>query len=66
MAKNNHSHFIRIHFLNGFPALIFLLILLLNGCEPQMERPNLIFVFGDQWRAKALVYAGNNQVKTIQ
>ncbi len=27
-------------------------------------RPNLVFVFGDQWRAQATGYAGNSQVKT--
>jgi arylsulfatase A-like enzyme len=29
-----------------------------------MDRPNVIFVFGDQWRAQAVGYAGNPQVRT--
>ena len=45
-------------------VLFILLLFLLNGCEPQLEQPNVIFVFGDQWRAEALGYAGNSQVKT--
>ena len=29
-----------------------------------MPQPNVIFVFGDQWRAQAVGYAGNAQVRT--
>jgi arylsulfatase A-like enzyme len=29
-----------------------------------MTRPNIVFVFGDQWRAQAVGYAGNPQVHT--
>jgi len=29
-----------------------------------MKRPNVIFVFGDQWRAQATGYAGDSNVKT--
>jgi arylsulfatase A-like enzyme len=29
-----------------------------------MSQPNVIFVFGDQWRAQALGYAGNSVVQT--
>lgn len=29
-----------------------------------MKQPNVIFVFGDQWRAQATGYAGNPQVQT--
>ncbi|MFI4912392.1 MAG: sulfatase [Sedimentisphaeraceae bacterium JB056] len=29
-----------------------------------MKKPNVIFVFADQWRAQATGYAGNNVVKT--
>lgn len=29
-----------------------------------MKRPNLLFVFGDQWRASAFGYAGNSDVRT--
>ena len=64
MVENKHRHFFGIRYINGFPSLIFILVLLLNGCESQLEQPNVIFVFGDQWRAEALGYAGNSQVKT--
>ena len=29
-----------------------------------MKKPNIVFVFGDQWRAQATGYAGNPTVKT--
>ncbi|MHC4887664.1 MAG: sulfatase-like hydrolase/transferase, partial [Planctomycetota bacterium] len=29
-----------------------------------MKNPNIVFVFGDQWRAQALGYAGNSVVQT--
>src|SRR5690349_18888307 len=29
-----------------------------------MSRPNVLFIFGDQWRTQALGYAGNPDVKT--
>ena len=29
-----------------------------------MKQPNIIFVFGDQWRAQAFGYAGDPNVKT--
>jgi len=32
--------------------------------EVSSDKPNLIFVFADQWRAEAAGYAGNTQVKT--
>mgnify|MGYP001123020116 CR=1 FL=1 len=31
---------------------------------PVRKRPNLVFVFADQWRAEATGYAGNRQVRT--
>ncbi len=46
-------------------SVLFILgCLLLNACQNPLEKPNVIFVFGDQWRAEALGYAGNKQVKT--
>lgn len=33
------------------------------GCQPE-KRPNVVFVFADQWRAQDVGYAGNEQVKT--
>jgi len=40
-----------------------------NGLSPvwarqRGDRPNVVFVFGDQWRAEATGYAGNPDVKT--
>jgi len=36
-----------------------------SGCsEKQLPKPNIIFVFADQWRAQDIGYNGNNQVKT--
>lgn len=32
--------------------------------EPLPKRPNLVYVFADQWRAEATGYAGNPDVKT--
>ena len=39
-------------------------LLQLSSCQPHQEKPNLIFVFADQWRAEAVGYAGNKQVMT--
>jgi len=45
-------------------------ILLAPGCSGAKQRntrkakPNLVFVFADQWRAQAMGYAGNKDVKT--
>lgn len=45
-------------------------ILLGSGCAGAQRRnvrrpkPNLVFVFADQWRAQAMGYAGNKDVKT--
>ena len=38
-----------------------------SGCKIKTDpapKPNVIFVFADQWRAQALGYMGNSQVKT--
>ena len=32
--------------------------------KPAGQRPNLVFIFADQWRAEATGYAGNEDVKT--
>jgi len=34
------------------------------SCTTKEEKPNVVFVFADQWRAQDLGYAGNQQVKT--
>ena len=39
--------------------------LLINGCKQnEQTKPNVIFVFADQWRAQDVGYNGNNVVKT--
>ena len=35
-----------------------------KAAEPQRQRPNIVFVFGDQWRASATGYDGDPNVKT--
>jgi len=35
-----------------------------SGKERISRRPNLVFIFADQWRAQAAGYAGNAQVRT--
>jgi arylsulfatase A-like enzyme len=35
-----------------------------SGKELVSQRPNLVFIFADQWRAQAAGYAGNPQVRT--
>jgi len=35
-----------------------------SGKESVSQRPNLVFIFADQWRAQAAGYAGNPQVMT--
>ncbi|GLR19511.1 sulfatase family protein [Portibacter lacus] len=43
--------------------LIFLLILTVS-CTKEDKKPNIVFVFADQWRAQSLGYAGNPDVLT--
>jgi arylsulfatase A-like enzyme len=35
-----------------------------SGAKDISRRPNLVFIFADQWRAQATGYAGNAQVRT--
>lgn len=44
---------------------VFLLfgIIILSGCAEE-KKPNVVFVFADQWRAQDLGFAGNTQVQT--
>jgi arylsulfatase A-like enzyme len=59
--KSNFQH-CRVVSEKLFLILAFLFIL---GCAPEKEqRPNVIFVFADQWRAQDLGYTGNPVVKT--
>jgi arylsulfatase A-like enzyme len=47
------------------PSFLILVFGLLLGCGVKEEpRPNVIFVFADQWRAQDVGYNGNSQVKT--
>jgi len=36
----------------------------LSWAEDSTEKPNLVFIFADQWRAQSTGYAGNKDVKT--
>lgn len=54
-----------------FFGWILIVLLALTGCKSnknerisEAKRPNIVFVFGDQWRAQAVGYAGNPDVKT--
>jgi len=53
----------QIHRLIVIPVLL-LLLLSIDSCKDNKCKPNLIFVFADQWRAEAVGYAGNKQVIT--
>jgi arylsulfatase A-like enzyme len=41
-----------------------LVALTMSGCIERRRRPNVVFVFADQWRASATGYAGDPNVKT--
>lgn len=45
---------------------LFLLLVLscLVSCDKKVKKPNVVFVFADQWRAESTGYAGNPDVKT--
>ena len=46
---------------------IFLIIFLFSffiSCSKKTEKPNIVFVFADQWRAQSMGYAGNPDIKT--
>jgi arylsulfatase A-like enzyme len=58
----NSNFAIGKYFIPSFLILVFGLLL---GCGVKEEpRPNVIFVFADQWRAQDVGYNGNSQVKT--
>ncbi len=44
--------------------LIIFLLSFIISCSKKIERPNIVFVFADQWRAQSMGYAGNPDVKT--
>ncbi|MCK3684090.1 sulfatase [Maribellus sp. YY47] len=45
-------------------GLIISLALFLISCSEKIEKPNIVFVFADQWRAQSTGYAGNTDVLT--
>ncbi len=47
------------------PFFILILSLFLFACNQEKpEKPNIIYIFADQWRAQDIGYNGNNQVHT--
>jgi arylsulfatase A-like enzyme len=44
----------------------FFLFLMLFGCNISEKKPNVIFVFADEWRGQAVGYGGNKDVLTPQ
>ncbi len=44
--------------------LIICLLSFLVSCSKKIEKPNIVFVFADQWRAQSMRYAGNPDVLT--
>ena len=55
MTKNNFRNFICL-----------VIAITLMSCNKQEQKPNVIFILTDQWRASALGYAGNDIVQTPQ
>lgn len=51
-------------FILFFNSLILIFLLMLGCGEKETPKPNVIFVFADQWRAQDVGYNGNLQVKT--
>jgi len=45
-------------------VLILFLLSFCISCSKRIEKPNIVFVFADQWRAQAMGYAGNPDVRT--
>lgn len=45
-------------------VLILFLSSFIISCGDKVEKPNIVFVFADQWRAQSMGYAGNPDVKT--
>lgn len=44
--------------------IILFLSLFIISCKKIIEKPNIVFVLADQWRAQSMGYAGNPDVKT--
>jgi arylsulfatase A-like enzyme len=61
--------------ISNIPVVLILTMIIFTGCsssgnsgdqekEAVADKPNIIFVLTDQWRAQAVGYAGNENVKT--
>jgi len=62
--KNSYS-IVHKCFISLFYFFVGLCFLLLSGCgKKEIRKPNVIFVFADQWRAQDVGYNGNSKVKT--
>jgi arylsulfatase A-like enzyme len=48
----------------AFGAASALLTSTINSAREQVKKPNVVFVFADQWRAQATGYAGDKNVRT--
>lgn len=44
--------------------LILFLLSFIISCSNKIEKPNIVYVFADQWRAQSMGYAGNPDLKT--
>lgn len=44
--------------------LALFIVTFIFSCTQKVEKPNVVFVFADQWRAQATGYAGNTDVLT--
>ncbi len=47
-----------------FLASALLFFFFISSCENIPKKPNIIFIFADEWRAQATGFMGNNDVKT--
>ena len=45
-------------------VLILFLSSFIISCSDKVKKPNIVFVFADQWRVQSMGYAGNPDVKT--
>lgn len=50
--------------LKSSTLVLFLIILLSLGCTEKVQKPNVVYILTDQWRASAFAYAGDPNVKT--
>jgi arylsulfatase A-like enzyme len=56
--KMNRRDFLRMAGVAGFTVTS------LSAAETALKRPNIVFLFADQWRASAMGYSGDPNVKT--